>query len=200
MQGASFRRLRRDAVEAASAHLTATGEAVEEKASGAARRPHAPLNPCTARTALGTSATSSTTAPSRSKSSVEARDSSIGVRDTGRAPIVVEVAVSLDRDAVHLDPESLGLAVSVVQQAEGLGKMEQVAAVGCRTRDDTFIGPGVVEHGAFRGAKVPAVARTQSGDGSMYRFCSHDGTMESDPSYGDDASFAACRRLTYLVQ
>jgi hypothetical protein len=42
-----------------------------------------------------------------------------GVLHTGRALLVVEAAVSLDRDAVQRDAESLSLTVSVVQDAEG---------------------------------------------------------------------------------
>ena len=40
-----------------------------------------------------------------------------GVLDTGRAPLVVEAAVSLDRYALHLDAKPSGLTVGVVQDA-----------------------------------------------------------------------------------
>jgi hypothetical protein len=40
-----------------------------------------------------------------------------GVLDTGRAPLVVEAAVSLDRYAFHLDAKPFGLTVGVVQDA-----------------------------------------------------------------------------------
>ena len=104
--------------------------------------------------ARGISATSSTTARRRARSSADARESKgERVDDPGRAPSVVESSVSLDRHAVDLDAESLRLTVGVVQDAEGHREMKHVGAVRSRGGHDPFVGPRVMEHDPFRGAE-----------------------------------------------
>ena len=43
-----------------------------------------------------------------------------GVLDAGRAPLVVETAVGLDRDAIQRDAKAFGLTVGVVEDAQRL--------------------------------------------------------------------------------
>ena len=76
------------------------------------------------------------------------------VLDAGRVPLLIEVAIYLDRYTRHVDAKPSCLAVCVIQDAQSYCQVQHLGAVGDRRGDNAFISPLMVQHDTRGGAET----------------------------------------------